>query len=90
MAENEPKPDNSGHQVDIDQVVDKTVRKVYQESITAKYIECPGCGNLILRKYGECHKCRLRYNPVDQTWTDSVPGDEAGTDDDDDRVGMII
>lgn len=58
--------------VDVDKIVDKTVRKVYQESIALKYVECPGCGNLILRKYGECHKCKLRYDSATQSWSDVV------------------
>lgn len=69
--------------VDVDAVVDKTVRRVYQDSIATKYVECPGCGNLILRKYGECHKCRLRYNPVDQSWIDAhIPSDQKPESDD--------
>ena len=80
--------------VDIEDVVDKTVRRVYADTIATKYIECPGCGNLIIRKYGECHKCRLTYNPADNTWkpTDAVDEDPEGTSAEagDDSVGTII
>jgi predicted RNA-binding Zn-ribbon protein involved in translation (DUF1610 family) len=68
--------------VDMDQVIDRTVRRVHQDAISSKYVECPGCGNLILRKYGECQKCDLRYNPQENSWTSAdFPKDEDAADD---------
>lgn len=33
-----------------------------------EYVECSGCGNMVLKKYGVCHKCSLKWNG--EKWVD--------------------
>ena len=54
--------------------VKAVVKETLEESVFSKYIECDGCGNLILKKYGHCAKCNMTY--TDGKWIKDNPEPE--------------
>lgn len=60
-----------------DDELDKRVRKVvadlYAEVQSSRYIDCPSCGDRILRKNGTCKRCRTKFNVKSGVWEQDAP-----------------
>lgn len=47
------------------------VEKTLDKSLFSRFVECEGCGNLVLKKYNHCDKCSMSY--VDGKWIKDDP-----------------
>lgn len=52
--------------------ISDSVAEQLTAGLTAKFVQCPGCGNLITRKNAVCPGCHLRYDAEKDEWVKVV------------------
>jgi predicted RNA-binding Zn-ribbon protein involved in translation (DUF1610 family) len=58
---------------DLDKRIRKHVGNLYNEIEGGRFVDCPGCGDKILKRNGTCKRCGTKYDVKSGKWVKDTP-----------------